>query len=394
MQHGMQCIAAYSTCIAAQSTCCDTLNVAFGCYARIGLRYAQCRPAPRGRCQPTAGWTCPTFPPPQPPTLPSPPSPPSPPYAPPPPPPPIYAASNCEANFKACWGGLDPTSGRAVLGCCAPSTGVANGGIEPVGAPFACLRRTNRLYAQCRPVSRDANARCSDDETWTCPESPPPAPPSPPSPPSPPAPPSTPPLPRPPPAPPREPPMASPTEPPISPPSPLPPSPPPPSSPPPAPPPSPPPHRHPYILVPLSLVLVTGCMAVGWCVAATPRREAKGDVDSTCQPATRTRGARTSAALGRSGDAEGGIADPGAEEEGEDEPMALGSPPKRLATKRAPRRVAGACAARFTRQLDVDDDDDAPLQVSPTTSCSGAEAPSACSSPPRMLSRPVGTDMD
>ena len=98
------------------------------------------------------------------------------------------------------------------------------------------MRRIGANYAQCKPlaVGVDGRSHCVGDETWQCPESPPPAPPRQPPTPDPPPPPTPPVLPQPehPPSPPRSPP------PPPSPPPPI--ILPPPSPPPPPPPPGPP----------------------------------------------------------------------------------------------------------------------------------------------------------
>lgn len=232
----------------------------FACYRRAGRSFAMCRPAPNGRCDDSASdddWVCPSFPPPHPPTQPSPPSPPLPPS-----PPPFDRDVDCISNFGSCWRGVGMP-----LGCCKPSAGIAGGGTRPAGAPYSCLRKRNVHFAQCRPLP----GKCSDDDDWMCPESPPPSPPAPPrspAPPSPPPVPHPPPSPPPPPAPPSpplapSPPLPSPplplTPPPSSPP---PPPPSPPTSPPPAPPASPPPNGSLGASLPVVFVilLASGCL--------------------------------------------------------------------------------------------------------------------------------------
>ena len=161
--------------------CCrpDGRGRPFVCRQRLGAKFAMCRPAEAdGSCVPDSDWGCAPSPPPMPPM---PPPPPSPPPSPPPGPglpPKAPAPEICTENFGNCFKYQRFNGERDKLNCCAPGM--------PGNRPFGCFQRPGKTFAQCRPLGPD----CVSDDTWQCPESPPPAPPrAPPNPPPPPMPP-------------------------------------------------------------------------------------------------------------------------------------------------------------------------------------------------------------
>ena len=153
-----------------QEVPCELPN--FGCFRRRGKRFAQCRPLVTPCIDnPESDWVCPgwSLAPPDPPTRPPPLPARPPPSSPPQPPPP------CVLKYKDCW---DHDSN--VPRCCESPQFLGNRGLTD----FACYRRKDINYAQCRPLPQDGP--CVSDERWECSVAPPPSPPRPPWPPSPP----------------------------------------------------------------------------------------------------------------------------------------------------------------------------------------------------------------
>ncbi|KAL1522009.1 hypothetical protein AB1Y20_021654 [Prymnesium parvum] len=144
------CVERYAPCWNGKghADCCS--DATFGCFRRVGRAFAQCRPLTATPCVSDESWACPgwDYPPPSPPRPPSPGSPPSPASPPPPPPPP------CSQRYERCISS-DGTS----LNCCKEAEDV-------------CFRRVGRRFAMCRPLATPGE--CTSDDTWTCPEWPPP----------------------------------------------------------------------------------------------------------------------------------------------------------------------------------------------------------------------------
>ena len=105
----VQCASAYHACY--ESKCCIDAN--HGCYKRQGRQYAQCRPIPPHGCVDYDDWECPGW-------------------------------ENCAEDHGTC------TTSR----CCKSTS-------------FACFRRPNQAYAQCRPQVDPT--QCVDTEQWRCP---------------------------------------------------------------------------------------------------------------------------------------------------------------------------------------------------------------------------------
>ena len=104
-----QCSAAYGDCF--NTTCCANGN--FGCMRKVGKHFAQCRPMPGGVCQESADWDCPGW-------------------------------ERCTEKYATC----------TETKCCKD-------------AGFACFRKPQADYAQCRPI--DSHSACSDTAEWLCP---------------------------------------------------------------------------------------------------------------------------------------------------------------------------------------------------------------------------------
>lgn len=137
---------------------------------------AQCRPMVAhggATCRSSADWLCPDEW--------------RPPFAPPlPPPPPVPKTT----RLPSCVAGKTPSEEFSPCfesKCCKGSIDAAHG--------FGCFKRSDRAYAQCRPMAahRDSAGNCADSDSWLCPTSwlppdpkpspsPPPRPPSLPSP--------------------------------------------------------------------------------------------------------------------------------------------------------------------------------------------------------------------
>ena len=124
------CAGAEASC--AESNCCRTPG--HRCFRSMhNASVARCLKHPPGPCQDTPHWKCPGM-------------------------------ETCSGNFQDCRKSL----------CCTPAEHF--GGRE--NAPFACMRRPNLYYAQCRPAkwllaaspaSGAPGPGCDSSEEWECP---------------------------------------------------------------------------------------------------------------------------------------------------------------------------------------------------------------------------------
>ena len=103
------CSGPYEDCF--NSTCCANGN--FGCKKKLHRQYAQCRPMPAQGCVYEAEWECPGW-------------------------------ERCAENYGAC---LDSK-------CCKDPN-------------YGCYRRTERSFAQCKPLPTTGD--CIDSADWRCP---------------------------------------------------------------------------------------------------------------------------------------------------------------------------------------------------------------------------------